>query len=137
MGLCAQSTGIQLLRPRPVPGVRGKSKYHVPYAQPYPMHSDYFGRAFAYAKELMRTYPDDDIQRSPRRCHRPSWQGARSPSWHCRVGRARMWRKRWRRRGAWGFSEAMDGFVLDEDGDGPLWWLTLYAPSGAGASARS
>ena len=31
----------------------------------------------------------------------------------------------------------MDGFVLDEDGDGPLWWLTLYAPSGAGASARS
>ena len=123
--------------------VRGKSKYHVPYvpyvpyAQPYPIHSDYLGRAFAYAKELMRTYPDDDIQRSPRRCHRPSWQGARSPSWHCRVGRARMWRKRWRRRGAWGFSEAMDGFVLDEDGDGPLWWLTLYAPSGAGASARS
>ena len=40
---------------------------------------------------------------------------------------------------AWrvGFSEAMDGLVLDEDGDGPLWRLTLYAPSGAGASARS
>lgn len=43
--------------------VRGKSKYHVPNAQPYPMHSDYLGRAFAYTKELMRTYPDEDIQR--------------------------------------------------------------------------
>ena len=43
--------------------VRGKSKYHVPDAQPYPMHSDYLGRAVAYTKELLRTYPDDDIQR--------------------------------------------------------------------------
>ena len=43
--------------------VRGKSKYHVPDAQPYPMHSDYLGRAVAYTKELLRTFPDDDIQR--------------------------------------------------------------------------
>ena len=43
--------------------VRGKSKFHIPDAQPYPMHSDYLGRAVAYNSELMRTYPDDDIQR--------------------------------------------------------------------------
>lgn len=39
--------------------VRGKSKYHVPGAKPYPMHEDYLGRAVAYTKELLRTYPDD------------------------------------------------------------------------------
>ena len=27
------------------------------------MHSDYLGRAVAYTEELLRTYPDDDIQR--------------------------------------------------------------------------
>ena len=43
--------------------VRGKSKYHVPNAEPYPMHEDYLGRAVAYTKELLRTYPDDDLQR--------------------------------------------------------------------------
>ena len=109
--------------------VRGKSKYHVPNAEPYPMHSDYLGRAVAYTKELLRTYPDDDIQRfepSPlqaeelaRRAFKlvgvPDGEEALEAAW----------------RG--GFDEVMDGLVLDEDGDGPLWQVTLYR--GAEASA--
>ena len=118
--------------------VRGKSKYHVPNAQPYPMHSDYLGRAFAYTKELMRTYPDDDIQRFEPSPLPPSELARRAltvvalpsgESTDVEEALEAAWRA--------GFSEAMDGLVLDEDGDGPLWRLTLYAPSGAGASARS
>ena len=40
-----------------------KSKFHVPDAKEYPLHSDYLGKAVEYTKELLRTYPDDDIQR--------------------------------------------------------------------------
>ena len=118
--------------------VRGKSKYHVPNAQPYPMHSDYLGRAFAYTKELMRTYPDDDIQRfepsplPPAELARRALTVVALPSGESTDVEEAL-EAAWRA----GFSEAMDGLVLDEDGDGPLWRLTLYAPSGAGASARS
>ena len=43
--------------------VRGKSKFHVADAAEYPLHSDYLGKAVEYTKELLRIYPDDDIQR--------------------------------------------------------------------------
>ena len=43
--------------------VVGKGKFHVPDAAPYPLHSDYLGRAVAYNDELLRTYPDGDVER--------------------------------------------------------------------------
>jgi len=109
--------------------VRGKSKYHVPNAEPYPMHEDYLGRAVAYTKELLRTYPDDDLQRfepsslPPKELARRALRvvsvpaGQLEPSWRA------------------GFEEAMDGLTLDPEGDGPLWQLTLYVTEGAAESA--
>lgn len=37
-------------------------KYYVPNAQPYPLHSDYLGKAVEYTDELLRVYPDTDIE---------------------------------------------------------------------------
>jgi hypothetical protein len=104
--------------------VVGKSKFHVPDAQPYPMHSDYLGRAVAYTKELLRTYPDDDIQRfepsplPPAELARRALQVVRLES-----GGAPALETAWRD----GFGESLDGLVLDEDGEGPLWRVTLYS----------
>jgi hypothetical protein len=113
--------------------VRGKSKFHVPNAVPYPMHSDYLGRAVAYTKELLRTQADDDIQRfepsplPPEELARRALRVVECSSSDDRDSNAleQAWRA--------GFTEAMDGLVLDEEGDGPLWRLTLYTPP-AGAS---
>ena len=115
--------------------VRGKSKYHVPNAKPYPMHSDYLGRAVAYTKELLRTYPDDDIQRfepSPLPCAELARRALRVcmlPAGSGEAGLEAAWRT--------GFEDAMDGLVLDEDGDGPLWRLTLYAEEGGAAGSSA
>ena len=105
--------------------VRGKSKYHIANAQPYPMHSDYLGRAVAYTKELLRTYPDDDIQRfepsplSARDLARRALKMVSLPASSSRDSLDAAWRA--------GFDEAMDELTLDEDADGPLWQLTLYS----------
>lgn len=113
--------------------VRGKSKYHVADAQPYPMHSDYLGRAVAYTKELLRTYPDDDIQRfepstlAPDELARRVLRVAGLPAESDAAALEIAWRE--------GFDAAMDGLVLDEDDDGPLWRVTLYAAPAVGSSA--
>ena len=110
--------------------VRGKSKYHVPDAKPYPMHSDYLGRAVAYTKELLRTYPDDDIQffepsvLSPDELAR---QALRLESLQTPETLDVAWRA--------GFEDGLDGLVIDEDGDGPLWRITLYTAGPETASA--
>lgn len=112
--------------------VVGKSKFHVPNAQPYPMHSDYLGRAVAYTKELLRTYPDDDIQRfepSPlppaelarRALHVVPVEGSEASALEA------AWRD--------GFGESLDNLVLDEDDEGPLWRITLYSLDGADEAA--
>ena len=113
--------------------VRGKSKYFVPNAEPYPMHEDYLGRAVAYTKELMRTYPDDDIQRfepSPLPADELA-KRALSVVALPEGGGAAALETAWRK----GFEEAMDGLILDEDDDGPLWRFTLYAEAGGSSSA--
>jgi len=113
--------------------VVGKSKYYLPDAKPYPMHSDYLGRAVAYNNELMRTYPDDDIQRFEPSPLSPAEQAKRALSvvtLPAGAG-AEALESAWKA----GFEEAMDGLVLDEDGEGPLWQLTAYAEEGGDASA--
>mmetsp|Transcript_21095 Transcript_21095/g.54012 ORF Transcript_21095/g.54012 Transcript_21095/m.54012 type:complete len:620 (-) Transcript_21095:130-1989(-) len=113
--------------------VRGKSKFHVPDAKPYPMHSDYLGRAVAYTKELLRTYPDDDIQffePSPLSLSELARRALDVVAVSGSDGDEALgaaWRA--------GFSEAMDALVLDEEGDGPLWKVTLYAEPGGTSSA--
>jgi len=37
-------------------------KYHVPNAQPYPLHDDYLKKSVEYTDELLRIYPDDDVE---------------------------------------------------------------------------
>jgi len=103
--------------------VRGKGKFAVRGATPYPLHSDYLGRAVAYNEELLRVYPDEDIQHF-----------APSPLSAEELGRRAL---RVERSGAWrrGFRREMDELLLDEEGDGPLWRLTLYADEGSAAES--
>ena len=113
--------------------VVGKSKYHIPDPEPYPMHSDYLGRAVAYTKELLRTYPDDDIQRfepsplAPAELARRALTMVDVPSVGGPEGLEAAWRS--------GFDESMDALVLDEDSDGPLWRLTCYRTAGGDGAA--
>ena len=108
--------------------VRGKSKFHVPDAKEYPLHSDYLGKAVEYTKELLRTYPDDDIQRFEPSPLTPDALARRALSVvHVETPLDEAWRG--------GFTEAMDGLVVEEEGDGPLWRLTLYT-SAADRRAR-
>jgi hypothetical protein len=115
--------------------VRGKSKFHIPNPQPYPMHSDYLGRAVAYNSELMRTYPDEDIQGFAPSPLTPEELAARV----LRVvtlpagGGAAAVEAAWRA----GFDEAMDDSSFDEDADGPLWRVTLYAEEGGGGAGSA
>ena len=115
--------------------VRGKSKFHIPNPQPYPMHSDYLGRAVAYNSELMRTEPDEDIQAFAPSPLSPQELAARA----LRVvtlpagGGAAALEAAWRA----GFDEAMDGSDFDEDADGPLWRVTLYAEEGGGGAGSA
>ena len=97
------------------------------------MHSDYLGRAVAYTKELLRTYPDDDIQRfdpSPLSPEELASRALRVQTLPAESG-AEALEAAWRG----GFEASMDELVLDEDEDGPLWRLTLYAAEGGAASA--
>lgn len=113
--------------------VRGKSKFHITDAQPYPMHSDYLGRAVAYNSELMRTYPDDDIQRfapSSLPAEELAARALRVVQLPAGSGPGKL-DEAWRA----GFDEAMDNSIFDEDGDGPLWRITLYAEEGGGGAA--
>ena len=115
--------------------VRGKSKYFVPGAQPYPMHEDYLGKAVEYTEELLRTYPDADLQR-----FEPSPLDAAElarraltvvdvpvPPGGDAAAAARAVAEAWRA----AYELELDGLVLDEDGDGPLFRVTLYRADGA------
>ena len=34
----------------------------MPNAQPYPLHGDYLGKSIEYTDELLRAYPDNDVE---------------------------------------------------------------------------
>lgn len=112
--------------------VVGKSKFHLPDAKPYPMHSDYIGRAFAYNSELMKVEPDDDIQR-----FEPSPLSAADLARRALTVESVEGSDVAALEAAWqgGFAEGLDGLVVDEDGEGPLWRLTLYTLQGSDRSA--
>lgn len=112
--------------------VRGKSKFHIEDPQPYPMHADYLGRAVAYNSELMRTYPDDDVQRFEPSPLPPAELAKRALTVETLPagGGAAAVEAAWRA----GFDEAMDASVFDEGSDNPLWSLTLYAEEGGGGA---
>jgi len=117
--------------------VRGKGKYFVEEAAAYPLHSDYLGKAVEYTTELLRTYPDVDIQRFEASKLGPEELALRalrvvavpvgSEDTSAQMALQAAWRT--------GFEQELDGLTLDEDGDGPLWRLTLYTAEGNDSSS--
>lgn len=110
--------------------VRGKSNHYIPDAQPYPMHSDYINRAFFYNSELYKPEPNTDIQRfepSPLAADELARRALQIVPVEGSDALEAAWRG--------GFDDAMDGTVFDEDGDGPLWRLTLYSSVSSATSA--
>eukprot|EP00316_Scyphosphaera_apsteinii_P023573 CAMPEP_0119307144 /NCGR_PEP_ID=MMETSP1333-20130426/7714_1 /TAXON_ID=418940 /ORGANISM="Scyphosphaera apsteinii, Strain RCC1455" /LENGTH=596 /DNA_ID=CAMNT_0007310617 /DNA_START=320 /DNA_END=2110 /DNA_ORIENTATION=- len=110
--------------------VRGKGKHFIPNAQPYPMHMDYLGRAFHYNKELFKPEPDSDIQRFEASSLPVEELAQRAlyiielPMHSSPDELDTAWKA--------AFDAAMDGSIFDEDGDGPLWRMTLVRSEGGG-----
>ena len=97
--------------------VRGKSKHYLPDAQEYPLHSDYIGRAFYYNDDLFKPDADDDLKRfepSPLTAAQLARRALsvvalkEEEDEGIEEGLEKAWRG--------GFSEAMDGLTIDEDG---------------------
>jgi len=101
--------------------VRGKSHHYVPDALPYPMHSNYLDRALHYGEELFKPEPNKDIQRfepsqlSPAQLAR---RALRVIGVETDVAVEAAWQRN--------FETALDETTFDEEGDGPLWRMTLY-----------